>query len=451
MSTPRMKHQFCIITLGCKINQYESQAIREAWQRTGWHPTDDAAQADILLVNSCAVTAGALRDVRTTVRKAMRANPQARIIVTGCAAESDRNGLGDLTAQVEFVSQSDKTTLLAGPPHPGSIEGDRAHVTLSDFRPKDDFRISDYERGRAVLKIQDGCSHRCTYCIIPLARGEAKSRPLEEILAETDRLINNGFGEITISGINLSQYGRDEKSTHVNDMWDLLQLLNERYAAEYLGKVRFRLSSLYPAQITGKMKEKALQTLAASPMVCPHLHLSLQSLAPEVLRRMGRKTYDVQGIHDFLNALEAIWPVYALGADFICGFPGETEENFQETFEAARGLPLSYAHVFPYSIRPGTVAADMEQTVSQTEKKERAKRLRDMISRKKTSFINKLNALDRVEVALEKSAPARGMNQYYIECIFQSPASDAQIGKLVAAQPLSPSPGNEQTLLVRAI
>ena len=181
----------------------------------------------------------------------------------------------------------------------------------------------------------------------PRPRGSSRSRPLPNIIEETDRLLAGGFGEIVISGINLAQYGRDEASPQIADMWDLLRLFNTRYADKYLGKARFRLSSLYPAQLTGKMKDKALRTLSEVPLVCPHLHLSLQSLSPEVLLRMGRKSYDMAGIHIFLKELASIWPAYGLGADFICGFPGETNYEFQQTLEYTELLPLSYAHVFP--------------------------------------------------------------------------------------------------------
>lgn len=431
-----MKQFFSILTLGCKINQYESQALREAWQRCGLQPTEDATQADIVLVNSCAVTAGALRDVRTAVRRVLRENPKARIIVTGCAAESDREGLGDLAEIVEFIPQSAKTRLMAGPPassrHP-IYPGSRQHGG--------DFYIRSYERGRAVLKIQDGCSHRCTYCIIPRSRGKSRSRPLTDVLAESDRLLAAGFGEITISGINLAQYGCDKTPPEIGDMWDLLRLLNDRFALRYQDRARFRLSSLYPAQISGRMKQKALDTLAACPMICPHLHLSLQSLSPNVLRRMGRKTYDMDGVASFLKALEAIWPIYGLGADFICGFPGETEDDFRMTFKNAVALPLSYAHVFPYSVRPGTVAAQMAQTVDQSTKKTRAKELRALVTVRKTDFIHRLKKMDSVVVALERTsadrtATAGGMTQYYVEGVFETPPENCLPGSLVQARPV---------------
>ena len=452
---------FFLATLGCKVNQYESHALREAWLRSGLTESADPASADLILVNSCAVTAKAVADVRATVRRMHRAAPLARILVTGCAAQVMASELASLPGVEAVMDQEEKARLFSGPPtlvlpqspapdfldatpaaglnchaalhDPQSNTGSRAgrswrvwaeptygsdgFDTIPTTRAYPAFAVSGYDRSRAVLKIQDGCSHGCTYCIVPQARGRACSREPGEVLEEARRLLDAGFREIVVSGVNLRQYWYSAKDCK-GDFWNLLAYLDAELSPEWGSKARLRLSSLEP----GQLGAKALEVIADCGMVAPHIHLSLQSGSPSVLRRMGRGHYDPARLPDFFAALGGIWPVFGLGADILTGFPGETEDEFREGFSLCETLPLTYAHVFPYSKRPGTRAAAMQDQVAADVKKARAAGLRGMVMAKKSHFLQSLLTLPVMRVAFEdrehgkNSASLRGVNEYYADC-----------------------------------
>lgn len=400
-------------TLGCKINQYETQAISEAWRAGGYFLSESAADADVILINSCAVTAKAVADLRKMVRRLHRENPEAGIIITGCAAQVLREELAELPGVVRVVPQEDKSELLR--PH------------------SETFSISDYPRARAVVMVQDGCSHGCTYCIVPLTRGPSRSRAVSDVLDEAEQLLEKGFHELILSGVNLRQFGRDlEPSSAGNtpDFWDLLRMLDERLA-RFAGRARLRLSSVEP----GQLGDKALEVLSASKLVCPQLHLSLQAGDPEVLRRMGRGHYRAEQAEAFLERLASVWPLFGLGADLLTGFPGETEAQFENTLAFCERLPLSYAHVFPYSSRPGTPAATMKDKVPVEEKKRRAAVLRELAETKKQTFLDRVAALDRVDV-LVQDAKGNGVCEYYAPCRFVRPGPAAKARALVSARPV---------------
>ena len=251
-----------------------------------------------------------------------------------------------------MIPQREKYVLLSG--HP---------MTMTDFSvPEQDrprfapFSIRSFRRARPVVKVQDGCSQGCAYCIIPLTRGPARSRPVEEILAETRRLLEAGYREIMISGVNLRQFHAD--SGDGKNFWSLLRRMDAEFSPEWAGRARFRLSSLEPAQVT---VDECLETLEGCRMLCPHLHLSLQSGSMAVLRRMGRSPYSPESVAEAVEKMRRFWPVMGLGADILMGFPGESEEETVETLDMLRALPMTYAHVFPYSVRPGTRAAALPE------------------------------------------------------------------------------------------
>ncbi len=431
MAAPR----FFVQTLGCKVNQYESRALAEAWLGLGAQEAATPAGADCLFVNSCAVTAKAVADVRRAVRRLHAEAPLARIILFGCAAEV-LDGAGDLPGPPVLAGRalkSDPAALLAlalgETPAPPQADAD-AFPPLS---------ISGYHRARAVLKVQDGCSHHCAYCIVPSTRGPSRSRPAPDTLAEALRLAEAGFPEIGINGINLRLYGRDLEPRQ--DFWDLLLALDTALAPEWAGRLRLRLRSLEP----GQLGEKALETLARCRIVAPHLHLSLQSGSPTVLARMGRGHYDPASLPGFLRALADIRPVWGLGADLIAGFPGETGAEHAETLALCRELPLTYAHVFPFSSRPGTRAAAMPFPVPAEEKKHRAAELRALATEKKARFLERQLDLPEVVPAPESTDGGRkGINEYYTECRVLGPAP---AGRLFAAAPVGLENG---VLLVRA-
>ncbi len=394
--------RFHIITLGCKINQYESQALREAWLARGMTETNDPVAADFLLVNSCAVTARAIRDLRQTVRRLHRLAPEARIVVTGCAAEPLGRELQEMEGVSAVVPQKDKP-LLRDPdaPPPGGA-------------PVQPLTISQFQRSRAVLKVQDGCSHRCTYCIVPLTRGPAVSRTPGDILREARGLLENGLRELIISGINLRQYQSGE-----HDFWDLLAFLDRELSREWGETARLRCSSLDPAQLD----ERGLETIAACRMLCPHLHLSIQSASPTVLRRMGRSHNKPGMVARGVEQLQQYFPRLGVGADLLVGFPGESDEEFQETFDFVQTLPLTYAHVFPYSRRPGTPAAKFSDQVPKPVRTERAARLRELAKGKRLAFVQGLARLSRLRVLLESASPPGGRCEYYAMCRLEEPTS----------------------------
>jgi len=414
--TCESKRRLFTATLGCKINQYETQAIVEAWAAGGCTTVDRADRADIILVNSCAVTSKAVADLRKTVRRLHRESPLAKILVTGCAAQILRDELADLPGVCRVVPQERKADLL------------RPHAET--------FHVTDFPRARPVVMVQDGCSHGCTYCIVPLTRGPSRSRDVPVILDEAEALLEKGFHELILSGVNLRQFGRDlapGPGGATLDFWDLLRALEVRLA-RFQGRARLRLSSVEP----GQLGDKALDVLGGSRLVAPHLHLSLQAGDPEVLRRMGRGHYRAEQAEVFLQRLAAHWPLFGLGADLLTGFPGETQEQFENTLNFCRRLPLTYAHVFPYSPRPGTAAATMPDSLDPAEKKERAARLRALAASKRREFVRHVAGLDRVDV-LVQDAQGNGVCQYYASCrlVSESGASHTRrIRKLVPGRPV---------------
>jgi len=428
-------------TLGCKINQYETRSIAEAWIADGRAvETGAPGEADLILVNSCAVTANAVADLRQTVRRLHRANPGAGIIVTGCAAQVMAGELAGLPGVVRVVPQADKAALLAGPaPSPDTRPMEPGPARESGgYAP---FSISGYSRARAVLKVQDGCSHRCTYCIVPLTRGPSVSRPPHEVVDEASRLLDAGFRELVVSGINLRHYGRglDERM----DFWDLLARLDRELGPRWAGRARLRVSSVEP----GQLDARALDVLAASSMVCPQLHLSLQSGDAGVLRAMGRGHYDPRGAVDFLARLAKAWPIMGLGADLITGFPGEDEAAFTNTLALCRELPLTYAHVFPYSERPGTRAADMAGQVPVPVRKERAARLRALVARRRRAFRERLAGLPRLDV-LVQDEQGSGVCEFYAGCRLTRLPGGVGPQSLVSARPVGIERG---VILVEAL
>lgn len=405
-NTPNAQ-SFFVVTLGCKINQYESESISEAWRATGMVETDDPACARVLLVNSCAVTARAVSDLRSAVRRLRQQSPAARIVVTGCAAQVLADELAAMPEVDAVVPQSRKGELLAGPFAPPTS----AAAAPVRFPP---FGIAAFRRARAVVKVQDGCSHHCTYCIVPLTRGASVSRDPAATVAEMRTLLSAGYRELVVSGVNLRQYGADLPEPH--DFWALLARIEAELAPEWAGRARLRLSSLEP----GQLDSRALDVLGASRLVAPHLHISLQSGDEGVLRRMGRGHYRPVQVLDFLRQLAAHWPRLGLGADLLTGFPGESTEQFETTLAFCRELPLTYAHVFPFSPRPGTAAVRLADPLPKAERTARAARLRGLAETKKGAFLKELALLPELTVLVENAQSGHGVCEFYAPCAVQS-------------------------------
>ncbi len=407
---------FHIITLGCKINQYESQAISESLQDIGHVHVASSCHAGTIIINSCAVTARAVRDLKKICRQTCRLNPNAKIIITGCAAQIFENEISRLDQVHMVVPQNNKRTLLNGLDH-----------SLAENKDMPEYRISDYSRARPVVKVQDGCTHRCTFCIVPLTRGDSISRPPQVIIDEIIRLLSKGFREIVLGGINLRLYGRDFSPEM--DFWDLVQLLHQNIHLSIFSDFRLRLSSLEPSELNSK----AIDTLASCQKICPHLHISLQSGSRTVLEKMNRGHYNPLHLSDFINRLKYVWPRFALGADIMVGFPGETTKDFQLTESLVKTLPLTYAHVFPFSPRPGTPAARFSRQVKDIEKKNRSSTILTLIQNKKQIFLQQL--ITEKELSLIMETDTKGMSEYYVQCCLTRPAK-VPVGHKIRVRPL---------------
>jgi MiaB/RimO family radical SAM methylthiotransferase len=391
---------FFIATFGCKVNQYETQALREAWRALGGRELASPSGADAALVNSCAVTARAERDARNALYRLRREAPSARRLLTGCAARPAGEALAGTGCLHALIPQENKSLLLQGP--------------WADFSPAPDslplFRITDYERSRPVLKVQDGCSRCCAFCMVPQARGPSRSRDPLSVCAEAERLLAAGFREIVISGINLSGYGRDLPAAP--NFWGLLRMLEERLAPRWAGAARLRVSSLDP----GQLDEQGMEHLARSDLLCPHLHLSLQSGSPEILRRMGRGHTDPVRLVEAVRRLRAARPLLGLGADMLAGFPGEKDSHVRESLHIMRELDLTYAHVFPYSRRPGTAAALMPEQVPKEEKLRRARLLRETAAAQRSRFLRVLLDEPVLFFHADGMNGGKGIDEHYAPC-----------------------------------
>lgn len=378
-----------LVTFGCKVNQYESQAIRERFSRRGWRVVPPEAGADLYIVNTCGVTAVAVAEARRTVRRLARRFPSAEFTITGCAAdETSRN----LPGVRRVVPQAAKASL--GLP----TEGTPASVF--------DLSIDRFDgHARAFLKVQDGCSQGCSFCIIPRLRGASRSRPIRDALEEGRRLIDAGHLEIVLTGVHLGSYGRDLAGRSL-----LPDLIEGMLGLPGLG--RLRLSSLEAFEVS----ESLLDLMAREPRVCPHLHLPLQSGDDSILQAMRRR-YTVA---EFLAACERATtriPDLALTTDVIVGFPGETEEQFARTLDVCRTVGFSRIHVFPYSRREGTEAARLPDLPGGL-KKERLHRLerlgRDLAEAFARRFLGRT-----VEVLMERDGT--GYTERYLRARVSGP------------------------------
>ncbi len=359
---------FSIQNFGCRANQAEAFAWAETLEARGLKFEDDWARSDLVLVNSCTLTARADRDVRKFVRKVCRERPAARLVFTGCWAEAGKPGLADLPQVLAVVPNAEKGRLpetvlsLLGEPEAGL--GGRAKAGGQAGAPF---------RARAPIKVQDGCDHRCAFCIIPSVRGRSVSLAPEKVAARVRDLAGRGFREVVLTGIHLSSYGAD-----LTPPGSLIGLLRDVEAVEGLGRVR--LSSLDPRRMDADFRAH----VAGNPVVCQHFHLSLQHASPRVLREMGRAG-GPDLYRSLLDDLRARSPEASLGADIIVGFPGETEEDFTLLEGFLRNSPLTYFHVFSYSPRAGTPAAARAQ-VPERIRKERSLALRRLSAEKSFAF-----------------------------------------------------------------
>jgi len=350
-------------TLGCKVNQYDTQAMRERFERAGYTTVGFEEKADVYVVNTCTVTGTGDKKSMQTIRRCHRKNPEAAIVVTGCLAQraADELKLPGVRLVLGTQRRGEVVQLLSQ-----AMESDCALIAVETLRqaPFEHLMVHAHEgHTRATMKIQEGCDRWCTYCIIPSVRGPIRSRPLDEIRAEAESLADAGFKEAVLTGIHLTSYGREQHGAIT-----LLDAIREVHAVE--GIERIRLGSLEPVIVTAEFVEGIKEL----PKVCHQFHLALQSGSDSVLARMRRRYTS----GEFLAACAMLREAFedcALTTDVMTGFPGETEEEFAQTVDTCRKAGFARMHVFPYSEREGTKAAVMEGAVPRHIREERARQL----------------------------------------------------------------------------
>ena len=375
------------LTLGCKVNQIETQSMSELFRRAGYEIKEFGEDADIYVINTCSVTAVGEKKSRQQIRRAHRMNPGAVIAVTGCYAQLAPEDIAAIEGVGLVVGTKDRQNIVTMAEEAAASYARERKATskVGNIRETHEFEelivdddvkgdIAPHQRTRAFIKIQEGCENFCTYCIIPYTRGPLRSRHLDSIRSEAKRLAEEGYREIVLTGIHLGAYGRDFKDgTTLADAVEMI--LQEKSFA------RVRLSSLESVEVD----ERLLTMMKNEPRFAPHLHLPLQAGSDEILRRMNRH-YNTAEFIDLTERLRKEVPSLALTTDIIVGFPGETEELFAETLKNAELIGFSKIHVFPYSVRPGTPAATMPNQVPEPVKKERVHRLEAVGERTAAKF-----------------------------------------------------------------
>ncbi len=355
-----------ILTLGCKVNQYESEAIAEMLEKNGFSVQDHAKMCDAYIINTCTVTGESDRKARQFIRRACRENPLAYILVTGCLSQTQPQNIAEIQGIDYICGNTDKlsvvSALISLVKRGKKNEKPEIYVKNIDESPFERMQIEKFDRTRAYIKIEDGCESRCTYCIIPSARGRIRSKPLSDVVDEVSRFVKNGCKEVVLTGIETASYGKDLKNV------TLAELLGEVEKIE--GDFTVRLGSLDPSSMNESFTEKIKEL----KKLAPHFHVSMQSGSDSVLRAMKRKYNSEQAMRNIEILRESI-PGVRFTTDMIVGFPGESEENFAETLEFAKRANFLMMHVFPYSARKGTPAAEMGNQISQEIKKERSARL----------------------------------------------------------------------------
>lgn len=375
-----MKKTF-ITTLGCKVNQFESASIKNSFENQGYTAAESMDDADIIVVNTCAVTGKASGQSRQLIRKAARANKNAAIVVTGChaqiAAEEIRK-MDDISSHRLCIIGNDQKDILV--PHLLGTAGRKDLITedlQSSAKEICDLPVSQFaNRTRAYLRIQDGCNSFCSYCIVPFTRGRSRSLPQNEVLKQALQYRAAGHRELVVTGIHAGQYGRDLDES--GDISSLMALL-----CRTMPNVRFRLSSIEPLEISPAL----LTLMCETDNFMPHLHIPLQSGDNDILKQMNRR-YTREQFRSIFQECRSRLPDAAIGIDVLVGFPGESDEHFRNTRSFLEDIDFTYLHVFPYSKRPGTKAAALPGHIKKQEKSERVTILRNLSEKNRIAFYN---------------------------------------------------------------
>ncbi|EKD37730.1 MAG: hypothetical protein ACD_75C01019G0002 [uncultured bacterium] len=408
-----------LTTLGCKVNQYESAAFRTGFEDAGFSVVTRGGNADVVVINTCAVTGSAGAQSRQALRRALRKNPRARIIITGCYAEI---AAGELAEEKELqgrdyslIGNSRKDRLVEQALKDTATQDEDLLGTISTAKEICRLPVRRFgDRSRAYLRIQDGCESFCTYCIVPFTRGPSRSLPPGEVIDQAKIYAEEGYKEIILTGIHLGNYGKD-----LDDKPTLIALLDRLSLAT--PQVAYRISSLEPLEID----ETLLTLMQERKNIQPHLHIPLQSGHDDILAKMNRR-YTTAQFRRIIKLCRQRLPDAAIGIDILAGFPGETEEHFAGSLAFLQSLDFTYLHVFPYSMRPGTVAAGFKDQVGQKIKDDRVTKLRRLSEEKRNIFYN--SQLGRswpviVEGRRDDGGMLQGFTANYVAVRFEGPDS----------------------------
>lgn len=365
-----MKKKVALHNLGCKVNAYEVEAMQQLLENAGYETVTFEEGADVYVINTCTVTNIADRKSRQMLHKAKKMNPDAIVVATGCYAQADTEKLKEDTAVDLILGNNQKTQIVEA-----LEEYEKEHakqvqvIEINHTKEYEELSISSTaEHVRAYIKVQDGCNQFCTYCIIPFARGRVRSRKIEEVLSEVETLAAKGYKEVVLTGIHLSSYGVDFPKEERESLLSLIQAVSR-----VEGISRIRLGSLEPRIIT----EEFLEGIVKTGKVCPHFHLSLQSGCNKTLKNMNRR-YSAQEYAEKCELIRKFYPAPALTTDVIVGFPQETEEDFEESYEFVKKIHFYETHIFKYSRRHGTKAASMDGQLTEAAKAQRSDRMLEL-------------------------------------------------------------------------
>ncbi|WP_394666186.1 tRNA (N(6)-L-threonylcarbamoyladenosine(37)-C(2))-methylthiotransferase MtaB [uncultured Chryseobacterium sp.] len=366
-------------TLGCKLNFAETSTIARQLTEAGYEKVSFDEKANVYVINTCSVTENADRECKLHVKRAMKANPDGLVVIVGCYAQLKPEEISQIEGVDLVLGAKEKFNILS---YLDDLEkSENEGIVHSCEIEETDFFIGSYsigDRTRAFLKVQDGCDYKCTYCTIPLARGISRSDTIENVLKNAKEIAEKDIKEIVLTGVNIGDYGKGEfgNKRHEHTFLDLISELDQVEGIE-----RIRISSIEP----NLLKDESIELVSKSKSFVPHFHIPLQSGSDELLKKMKRR-YLTKLYTDRVNKIREVMPDAAIGVDVIVGFPGETEELFMETYNFLNELPITYLHVFTYSERENTEAAEMEGVVPIPERKRRNKMLRILSEKKKMAF-----------------------------------------------------------------
>lgn len=399
-------------TLGCKVNQYETEAMLELFEKEGYEKAETEDYADVYVINTCTVTHMSDRKSRQYIRRMKKKNPDAIIAVVGCYSQVSPEEILSIDEVNLVMGTNDRKKIVE---EVKKIDASRKVSTVDDIMKVKDFEEIEINKTngktRAFMKIQDGCDRYCSYCIIPYARGRVRSRDLESIVKEVENLASNGYKEVVLTGIHVASYGKDIKDSDIK-LLDVIKQINDIEGIE-----RIRLSSVEPILFT----DEFVEAVSTMDKVCPHYHLSLQSGCDETLKRMKRR-YTTEEYKAIVDRLRAAIPNVSITTDVIVGFPGETNEEFDKTYEFLKDIELTHMHVFKYSPRKGTPAATMENQVDPSTKHDRSEKLLQLNEENFNKFGQKMldkefNVLFEQKVGDNKY---EGLTENYVKVIVES-------------------------------